>query len=54
MGRKQYERLVSRSRGFSEAWQQFTAAVDLERLQIDPDEIFTGVRDEEPGRNADL
>jgi len=45
IGRKQYERLVSRSRRFSEAWDDFTREVELAELEIDPDEVFAGVRD---------
>lgn len=54
IGRKQYDRLVSRSRGFSEAFAEFTAEVDLAELDIDPDEVFAAVRDNAPGRNPSL
>lgn len=54
IGRKQYERLVSRSRRFSEAWRDFTSAVDLAGLEIDPDAVFAGVRDDAPGRDTAL
>ena len=43
IGRKQYERLVKRSRKFSEAWDDFTREVDLQELDINPDEVFAGV-----------
>ena len=54
IGRRQYERLVNRSRTFSEAWDEFTREVDLQALNIDPDEVFAGVRDQAAGRDADL
>ena len=54
IGRKQYERLVSRSRRFSEAFAEFAAEVDLAELDIDPDEVFEGVRDDTPGREPSL
>lgn len=54
IGRKQYQRLVSRSRLFSEAWDDFTREVDLSELKIDPDEVFAGTRADAPGRDADL
>lgn len=54
IGRKQYERLVSPSRGFSEAWDNFSREVQLAELQIDPDVVFAGARDDRPGRNAGL
>jgi prevent-host-death family protein len=50
IGRRQYDRLISRSRSFSEAWDAFASEVDLASLDIDPDEIFGGVRDKAPGR----
>lgn len=52
IGRKQYERLVSRSRRFSEAFEDFRREVDLAELEIDPDEVFAAARDEAPGRDA--
>lgn len=54
IGLKQYERLISRSRRFSEAWNDFILEVDLTELEIDPDEVFAGARDDAPGRDTDL
>jgi len=54
VGRKQYERLASGSRRFSEAWQEFTRHVDLKDLQLNPDQIFLGVREPSPGRDTGL
>ncbi len=54
IGRRQYERLVSRSRRFSEAWDDFRRDVDLAELEIDPDHVFAGARDEGPGREIGL
>lgn len=54
IGRKQYERLAAKSRRFSDAWDEFTRDVELTELEIDPDEIFTGVRDARPGRDVGL
>ena len=54
LGRREYERLATRSRRFSEAWNEFTREVDLRELDIDPDEIFDDVRDPLPGRNVGL
>ena len=54
IGRKQYDRLVSRSRRFSDAFAEFAREVDLAELDIDPDEIFAGVRDDAPGRDPSL
>jgi prevent-host-death family protein len=54
IGREQYERLANGTRRFSEAWDDFAREVDLTELAIDPDEVFSGVRDSGPGRDADL
>lgn len=54
IGHAQYERLVSRSRRFSEAWDTFVNGGALRDVKIDPDEIFRDVRDEAPGRSARL
>ena len=54
IGRKEYERLTTRSRRFSEAWNEFTRDVELSELAIDPDEIFNDLRDMRPGREAGL
>jgi prevent-host-death family protein len=54
IGRKQYERLISKSRRFSEAWKAFTSEHALADLNIDPDEIFADVRDRTPGRDPAL
>lgn len=54
IGRKEYERLATRSRRFSEAWREFTSEVGLSEMGIDPDEIFGDVRGDEPGREVGL
>ncbi len=50
IGRKQYERLLSKSLRFSEEWKAFTSEVALGDLKIDPDEVFADVRDRTSGR----
>jgi antitoxin (DNA-binding transcriptional repressor) of toxin-antitoxin stability system len=54
IGRRQYERLTMRYRGFSEAYREFKREVDLDELGIDPDELFAGTRDDVRGREVDL
>jgi prevent-host-death family protein len=54
IGRRQYMRLTSIQRAFSEAYGNFTRDVNLQQLAIDPDEVFAGVRDETRGREIDL
>jgi len=54
IGRRQYERLTSKKRGFSDAYEEFTRETDLHALAIDPDEVFADARDAGPGRGVDL
>jgi len=50
-----YDRLASgRPKTFSEAYDEFTSKYDLAELDFDPDEVFDGVRDRDPGRDVDL
>lgn len=54
IGRREYMRLASRHRTFTEAYAEFTRDIDLEELAIDPEEVFSGARDEAHGRAVDL
>jgi prevent-host-death family protein len=54
IGRRQYERLTMKYRGFSETYGEYTQEVDLEELAINPDELFAGAREDNHGREVDL
>ena len=54
IGRRQYERLILKYRGFSAAYEEFTREINLAELAIDPDELFAGARDQSHGREIDL
>jgi len=54
IGRRQYERLTMKYRGFSETYGEYTQEVDLEELAINPDELFAGAREDSHGREVDL
>ena len=54
VGHRDYERLRSKQRGFAAAYRDFSRAVDLPALAIDPDEVFAGVREKTPGRPVGL
>ena len=54
IGRRQYDRLTSHYRGVAEADRQFCNDVNLEELELDPDELFAGIRDDMPGREVHL
>ena len=54
IGRRQYDRLTLKYRGFSESYDDFTREIDLVELAINPDELFSGVRDDSHGREVDL
>ena len=52
LGQRQYERLLSEGSGFSDAYDRFREEVDLNQLEIDPDEVLAGVRDAANGRSG--
>ena len=55
IGRREYERTNGvPKKSFSEALEEFRRSVDLEELDINPDEIWGDVRDPDPGRDVDL
>ena len=54
IGRRQYERLVSNQDSFGESYRDFRSRFDTEELDLDPDRLFAGVRDETEGREIDL
>jgi len=54
IGRRHYARLTSKHRGFVEAYQTFVRDFDLTALGIDPEDVFSGVRDETRGREVRL
>lgn len=54
VGRRDYDRLTAPSRTFGEAWERFSDSVDLRQANIDPDEIFSDLRDSAPGRETKL
>ena len=54
VGRGNYERLVSGSRSFSEAYRAFSREVKLAELAIDPEAVFRRARDRSSGRYVSL
>ena len=54
VGRRTFERLAAGRRGFADAYSEFTQAVDLSELALDPDGLFEGARDNSPGRDVAL
>ena len=54
IGRRQYARVTSRYRRFSEAYGDFKRDHNLDELAIDPDEVFAGLCDETRGREVNL
>ncbi|MGD2115960.1 MAG: type II toxin-antitoxin system prevent-host-death family antitoxin [Acidobacteriota bacterium] len=53
LGRGDYERLRRGGEDFWERYARFRERTDLDALDLDPDEIFGGVRDRSPGREVD-
>ena len=54
VGHRQFQRLSTNRRGFAAAYREFLEAVDLSELDLDPDELFEGVRDKAPGREVPI
>ena len=52
VGRRKFERLAAGRRSFAGAYREFKKTVDLEKLDLDPDEIFADARDTSPGRQV--
>ena len=50
---REYQRLTAEKGGFWQAYESFRRAVDLSRLEIEPD-VFEGVRDRSAGREIRL
>ena len=54
IGWRRFARLASNRRSFFAAYRGFTNECDLADLALDPDELFTGTREETPGRDVRL
>ena len=54
VGHRLFQRLSANRRGFAAAYRDFVKAVDLSELDLDPDELFDGVRDRTPGREVPM
>lgn len=50
-GSKRFAQPGPKRPGFMEAYRTFLRKTDLAALDLDPDEIFAGVRDRSPGRD---
>lgn len=54
IGKKRYEQLTSNLRPFSEVWDEFIRKFPPGEIDVNPDEIFQDVRDNDPGRDFKL
>ena len=54
VGHRQFKRLSGKRRGFAAAYREFLETTDLSEFDLDPDELFEGVRDKSPGRDVSL
>lgn len=54
ISRRRFEQLASNYSGFADAYRTFTESVDLTELDLDPDQLFSGVRADTPGRDIKL
>ena len=54
ISRRRFEQLASNYSGFAEAYRTFAESVDLTKLDLDPAQLFSGVRADTPGRDIKL
>ena len=54
VGRREFEQLVARRRGFAELYDSFRREFDLVEVNIDPAAVFDGLRDDTRGRDVAL
>lgn len=54
LSKQEYDRLQGRNFDFWEGYQSFLKQVDLKESQIDPEQVFGGLRDKPSGREVDL
>ena len=54
ISRRRFEQLASNHSGFAEAYQAFAKRVDLVKLDLDPDQLFSGIRADTQGRAVKL
>ena len=54
IGQRHFERLTASRRGFTQAYDEFAADVDLTELALDPDQLFAVARQETSGRAVRL
>ena len=54
LSHRNFEELTSVRDSFADAYWQFAETYKLHELAIDPDDLFSGVRDPSPGRVASI
>ena len=54
ISRRRFEKLASHHSGFAEAYRMFAENVDLAKLDLDPDQLFSGARTDTQGRDVNL
>ena len=52
VGHQKFGQLTAGRRSFAEAYREFKTTAALGETDLDPDEIFAGVRDTAPGRQV--
>ena len=54
ISRHRFKQLTSNHCGFTEAYRTFAESVDLAKLDLDPDRLFSGIRADMQGRAGHL
>jgi len=51
---EKYDQMLSQKGDFGRSLLEFRRRLEVENIDIDPDEVFKDVRDKSPGREVDL
>lgn len=54
ISRRRFEQLASNHSGFTEAYRTFAERVGLAKLDLDPDQLFSGIRTDTQGCDVHL
>ncbi len=54
LSKREYDRLRAPAKGFWDSYQAYAKKVELAELDIDPSQVFEGLRDLAPGRKVEL
>lgn len=54
VSKEEYDRLLAPKKGFWTVYQELRSRFNLDELEIDPSQVWGGIRDKSPGRDVNL